>query len=277
MTHPAESIGKGDGSRHRRARMLRYGVWQARDFLFERALGLLAIGGVFGYLNASERMAALHRSIATLPPALIAKWGGLAAATVMMRRDFNERFLTDLVPILVYLGAVLAMSGIVSNDRTRGYYRFLFAKPLAPWRYYGQAFVVHTLVFVAVIALLGAVFGALLWPILSLQLLLVPTLLFIMYGGATFLFSAAARWDWLALAALTLVAKVAWTKYPDSTSIYAKLLYLLPPLHRTDEVYSALAKSAPLPWPLIEWFAAYGVVCFIAGLVVLRYRRLAIL
>ena len=105
MTHPAESIGKGDGSRHRRARMLRYGVWQARDFLFERALGLLAIGGVFGYLNASERMAALHRSIATLPPALIAKWGGLAAATVMMRRDFNERFLTDLVPILVYLGA----------------------------------------------------------------------------------------------------------------------------------------------------------------------------
>ena len=71
-------------------------------------------------------------------------------------------------------------------------------------------------------------------------------------------------------------AKFLWERYKDSTAALAKLVYLLPPVHRTDEVYTALAKSEPLPWPLIEWYAAYGVACFIAGLVVLHYRRLAI-
>ena len=64
--------------------------------------------------------------------------------------------------------------------------------------------------------------------------------------------------------------------WPASQAALAKLVYLLPPVHRTSEVYNALAKAEPLPWPLIEWYAAYGVACFIAGLVVLRYRRLAI-
>ena len=79
-----------------------------------------------------------------------------------------------------------------------------------------------------------------------------------------------------ALVAGTLAANFFWTLYQDSTAVFAKLLYLLPPMHRTDEVYAALAKGEPLPWPLIEWFAGYGVVCFVVGLVVLRYRRLAI-
>ena len=57
-----------------------------------------------------------------------------------------------------------------------------------------------------------------------------------------------------------------------------------PPLHRADEVYAAVsgtpeisAAQAPVvPWTLVLWFATYGILCYIAGLVVLRFRRLAI-
>ena len=51
-----------------------------------------------------------------------------------------------------------------------------------------------------------------------------------------------------------------------------------------DEVYVAVsgtpvisAAGAPaVPWPLVGWFGGYGILCYIAGLIVLRFRRLAI-
>jgi hypothetical protein len=55
------------------------------------------------------------------------------------------------------------------------------------------------------------------------------------------------------------------------------LLYLLPPLNRTAEVYTAVAKGDALPWHLLQWFGGYGAACFLIGLIVLRYRRLAII
>ena len=242
----------------------------------ERGAGLLVIGLVLGYLTVAPMLPSLHHNVAMLPPRLIQKWGGTRGATAMLMKDFNELFLRSFLGGMVFVGAVLAMNGIVANDRKQGYYRFLFTKPLAPWMYYGQAFVINTLGFVVVLSLLGGLYGALVWPILSVRLLFVVTVMFAMYGGITFVLSAAARWDWLSLVTVTVAAKFLWERYKDSTAALAKLVYLLPPVHRTDEVYTALAKSEPLPWPLIEWYAAYGVACFIAGLVVLRYRRLAI-
>ena len=259
-----------------RARVVRYGVWQLRDFLVERGIPILIIGSLLGYLTAAPLLPSLHRNLATLPPRLIQKWGGMDGARAVLMHDFNEKFLISFLGAMVYVGALLAMNGIVANDRKQGYYRFLFTKPLAPWRYYGQAFLIHTVGFLAIMALLGAVYGALLWPVLSLRLLLVLGLMFLMYAGITFVLSAAARWDWLSLVAVTVAATFFWERYKDSPAVLAKLLYILPPVHRTGEVYSALAKTEALPWPLIEWYAGYGIACFVGGLIVLRYRRLAI-
>jgi hypothetical protein len=36
------------------------------------------------------------------------------------------------------------------------------------------------------------------------------------------------------------------------------------------------AELPGVPWPLVAWFTAYGIICYVAGLVVLRFRRLAI-
>ena len=277
MTHPAAVIERSASSAPpRRARVLRYGLWQMRDFVFDRGLSTLIIGLLLGYFTAAPLLQQTRVLLKTLPPPVVQKWGGMAGATARLMKDVNEKFLGSFLGAMVFIGVVFVMNGIVANDRKQGHYRFLFTKPLAPWRYYGQVFLINTIGFVGVLALLGAVYGVLVSPILSPRLLAVSTLMFLMYAGITFVLSAAARWDWLSLVTVTVAANFLWLRFADSSSVLAKLLYLLPPIHRTNEVYSALAKSEPLPWPLIEWFAAYGVLCFIAGLVVLRYRRLAI-
>jgi hypothetical protein len=90
----------------------------------------------------------------------------------------------------------------VANDRKQGFFRFLFAKPVTPSRYYGQAFVVHCVGFLLVMVLLALLYGVIVWPVLTLQFMLVVGLMFVAYAGVAFLLSAAARWDWLSLVAV---------------------------------------------------------------------------
>ena len=122
------------------------------------------------------------------------------------------------------------------------------------------------------------------WPVLSRPLLLVIALMFVAYSGIAFLLSAAARWDWMSLVAVTVGATFLWARFGESTHPLSRLLYLLPPLHLVDEVYASVsgvpmyASGAPtvIPWSILAWLVGYGAACFAAGLVVLRYRRLAI-
>jgi hypothetical protein len=100
---------------------------------------------------------------------------------------------------------------------------------------------------------------------------------FLCYAGTGFLLSAAARWDWLSLVFVTVATSVLRDRFGSSSSAFARLLYLLPPLHRADAVYAAIAEGVALPWHSAAWLAGYGAACFVAGLVVLRYRRLAII
>ena len=253
-----------------------YGLWQLRDFFVERGLPTFIISGLLGYLTAAPMLPALHRNIASLPPRLVAKWGGADAATAVLMQDFNTLFLRNFLGAVVFLGALLAMNGIVANDRKQGHYRFLFTKPVAPWFYYGQAFLIHWVGYLCIMTLLALLYGLLIWPVLSIPLVVVLALMFLVYAGIMFVLSAAARWDWLSLVTVAVAATFFWGRYRDSTSAAAVLLYLLPPLDRTAEVYLALAKGDPVPWPLVEWFAGYGVACYLLGLIVLRYRRLAI-
>lgn len=260
----------------RRGRVGRYGLWQLRDYAADRGGPTLIISVLLGYITASPMKSTFDRNVASLPPKLIAKWGGADAARAVMEREFNEMFLRNILGSLVFLGALLAMNGIVANDRKLGFYRFFFAKPVHPSHYYGQAFVVHTLGFVVVVTLLFLLYGALLWPVLSAPLIQAVTVMFVMYAGITFMLSAAARWDWLSLVTFTVTGSFLWDRFGASSAPLARLIYLFPPLSRTGEVYAAVSRAETLPWPLLGWYGGYGLLCFVIGLVVLRYRRLAI-
>jgi hypothetical protein len=259
------------------ARMPAYAPWQARDYLMDRGTPTALIGLLFGYMVAGPMLASLTFSLEHMSASAVARAGGAAAARAASVAELTATVLGVLLGNLVFLGALFAMNGIVANDRKQGFYRFLFSKPLSPDRYYGQAFVVHWAGFLLVVTVLGLIYQALIGPVLTVPLYVAVALMYLCYAGIAFALSAAARWDWLSLVAVTVAANYLWLRYGASTGVAAGLLYLFPPIHRTSAVYEAVARGTPLPWDLLAWFAGYGVVCFVIGLVVLRHRRLAII
>jgi hypothetical protein len=259
------------------ARLGGYALWQVRDYFTDRGAPTALVGTLFGYMVAGPMIATVNMQLERMSPSSLAGRGGMEAARATMLSGFTATFLTLLLGNFVFLGALFAMNGIVANDRKQGFYRFLFSKPLAPAHYYGQAFVLHWAGFLVVTAVLGVLYQALVAPVLSVALLIAVALMYLCYAGIAFALSAAARWDWLSLVAVTVAANYLWVRYGESSSALTSLLYLLPPIHRTSEVYSAVAKGMALPWHLLGWFAGYGAVSFVIGLVVLRYRRLAII
>lgn len=259
-----------------RARLGAYARWQVRDYLMDRGAPTALVGLLFGYMVGGPMVGSMNMSLVRMSPAAIARAGGLDAARASMVTELTSSFLTVALGNLVFLGALFAMNGIVANDRKLGYYRFLFSKPISPARYYGQAFVLHWAGFLFVTSILGLLYQALVGPVLGAPLYAAVALLYLCYAGIAFALSAAARWDWLSLVAVTVAANYLWLRYGNAHGPLSALLYLLPPLHRTSEVYSAVAGGHALPWPLLGWFAGYGAVSFAIGLVVLRFRRMAI-
>jgi hypothetical protein len=261
----------------RRAQMLRYGLWQMRDYAMERGLPTMIIALLVGWLVAMPVRVAIRESAVRITPRLIAQYGSAAAARHALADQASRAMLGQFVGAIVFLGALLAMSGLVSNDRKNGFYKLLFAKPVAPERYYGQAFLVHGLGFLVALLLLGLAWSAYVAPVTSGSLLLVMMLMYVCYAGVAFLLSAASRWDWLSLVVVALVSTELWQRFGDSTSPLAKLLYLLPPLTKVSAVYAAATSTQPvaMPWGTVAWLAGYGAVCYLAGLIVLHHRRLA--
>lgn len=260
----------------RGARLAAYAPWQARDYLTTRGVPTLLVGLLFGYMVTAPLVMSMNRDLSRMSPRDVAQAGGAAAARAAAVADVTSLLVVMGLGNIVFLGALFAMNGIVANDRKLGFYRFLFSKPLSPDRYYGQAFVVHWAGFLAMFTLLGLVYHALVGPVLTAPIYAAVALAYLCYAGIAFALSAAARWDWLSLVAVTVLSNYLWLRYGESASPAARLLYLFPPIHRMSAVYEAVAKGAALPWGLLTWLGAYGAVCFVIGLIVLRRRRLAI-
>jgi ABC-type transport system involved in multi-copper enzyme maturation permease subunit len=277
MSTVVEPVAASPASPSRGARLAAYAPWQARDYLMDRGAPTVLIGVLFGYMVAGPMVASMNFSLAQMSTNAVARAGGAAAAHAASVAELTATLLGVLLGNLVFLGALFAMNGIVANDRKQGFYRFLFSKPLSPDRYYGQAFVLHWVGFLLVVTLLGLLYQGLVGPVLTVPLYVAVALMYLCYAGIAFALSAAARWDWLSLVAVTVASNYLWLRYGGSTSVAAHLLYLFPPIHRTSAVYEAVARGTPLPWELLAWFAGYGAVCFAIGLVVLRHRRLAII
>lgn len=259
----------------RRPRMLRYALWQCRDYVVERGLPTIIVGALFGFLGAMPIRELIKAGPVNVPTSMIARYGSIDAAQRAMIENTSMIFLRQFVGSIVFLGALFAMNGLVSNDRKNGFYRFLFAKPVSPERYYGQAFLLHAAGFVLAMVLLMLLWGAFIVPVLGVDLLLAMLVVYLCYAGIAFLLTAAAKWDWLSLVAVALVSTLLWSKFGESTNPLARLLYLLPPLTRVDAVYAAATQHLPLPWHTLAWLGGYGAACYAAGLFVLHTRRLA--
>lgn len=274
MTAPDATVVAPPLAPRRAARLGSYTLWQVRDYALHRGAPTLIVALLFGYLAVTSMYMTLdaRRGAASYQ---VRQYGSVEAAQQAMLHDASMGLVAGFIGIYAFLGALIGVNGIVSNDRKFGFYRFLFAKPVAPSALYGTEFAVNGLGFLVLTVALALLYGTIVEPILSAPLLIVIMAAYLCYAGLGFALSAISRWDWLSLVAVAGAAEVLWKFYGDSTSPFAALLRLLPPLNRTADVYSAAAHGVALPWHSVFWLAGYGVVAFIAGLAILRHRRLA--
>lgn len=242
-----------------RARLARYAPWQARDFAVERGIPTLIVGALL-LLLAVESTGGAPRATP------LGGWG----------EDVARGALTGLLQAFAPTATLLAVNGIVSTDRTRQYFRLLFAKPVSVARYYAQAWLVSAVGLLACAALVLAAYAALVYPVWAPGALLFVALYFLLFGGIGLLLSAVTRYDWMALGLVWALAQLLRSLFPADESWYGRVLDVsLPPLHVLSAMGGALVRGEAVPPFSYVWVAAYGSAALLLGLIIVRRRPLA--
>jgi len=240
-----------------RARLGAYGLWQVRDFIFERAAAILIVGLllVFGTYEAIGPAARTYIA------------GGGRNALF-----FGARGVAEHLGLTWFIAALIAVHGISSNDRTTGRFRLIFAKPVRVLPYYGQAFLLHGILFMLCSLVSLATLSRVL-PVGGRTVsgaIAILACSYVLVGGVCFLMSAITRFDWVATGAVFALVLYLASKFRD-----AWWLAPLPPFWRIPEQLDLLKTLDPLETKPLLWAVAYGVACFLLGLIILKRRPLA--
>jgi hypothetical protein len=240
-----------------RGRLAKYSLWQFRDFVFDRGIAIVIIGFLWGYVMFEP----LRRAMGP-------QWTGDQTSPAWgLALQFSSA--------IVSLSVLIAMNGIVSNDRKNGYYRFLFAKPVNPVVYYAQLFVVYLIGVIITMLILSSLLHTILPAFSILNFLLYTALIYVAMGGIGFFLSVATRYDWATLAAVWLGARVLRAVYGPKNDWRSKAVEVLPPVHRLDDVANSLIATGAAHTSDVIWLLGYGLLFFVLGLVILRWGSLA--
>lgn len=248
----------------RRARLGRYALWQAADFAVNVAIAealIFVLLGVSFLMNLNTQEEYLATRGMTMP----------------LGQKLNV--FKELFTMFSSVAPMIAVSGIVSTDRTSGFTRFLFAKPLSPVRYYAQAFVVRwvgVLVVLHLLMLWWSVYAPI--PAFSWKSVAALSCLFAAVGGVLFLLSVISRFDGLLGIVFLLVSAIVWDQWETARGFKHALTYLFPPISKLGEIHAwfigvndTLAiVDMPFPAKWFLWLSGYGLACLALGLVMLR-------
>ncbi|MBA2706432.1 MAG: hypothetical protein H0U59_01325 [Gemmatimonadaceae bacterium] len=233
-----------------RENLVRYLVWQMRDFARERAVALLLIGLAIGFT--------------TIAP--------FKAMQVSFDDVAARRVLLISLPQVAFIAAFVAFNGMISSDRKMGYYRFLFSKPVSIPVFYAQRFVVYMVGFLAVFALLLAVFGLVVKPVAPLGALAYCALVYLSLGGIAFFISSLFRHDWPILAAVFLGSSILHSIWDTREGWRRMVISVLPPLHKLNAALGDIVSRGTVDTTAVMWLLGYSAFFFAAGLMVLRRR-----
>jgi hypothetical protein len=239
-----------------RARLGRYSLWQFRDFWFERGIAILIIGFLWGYVLVAPMRGAMGTQLDTPNSPLIGVILQVASA-------------------IVSLSVLIAVNGIVSTDRKQGYYRFLFAKPVSAVAFYAQVFFVYMAGTLIAMLILASLLHTVLPTFSIVNYLLYAALIYVAMGGIGFFLSIATRFDWVTLAGVWLGARVLRGIYGPRNDWRSKIIEVLPPVHKLDDMATSLiAHRTAEAWDVV-WLVGYGAAFFVLGLVMLWRGALA--
>ena len=240
----------------KRSQVIAYLPWQLWDFAVDRGIAVLFTGALMGvsivwpgYMVLTEHQ--------PMPP---------EALTL----ELFKAVVAQTISILV----VIAASGIIANDRVGGFYRFLFSKPVRQPVYYGlQFFVTLAGVLVVGLILLSAFWVLVGWASPAIPLIML-TVSYLALGGTIFFFSTLTRFDWALLVVLWGASALARMGFSE-TAWFQVAQWILPPVHHMDKLRSALFAGDPVDVGGVVWLVGYGMLFFVAGLIVLDRKAIA--
>src|SRR5262249_29867254 len=161
-----------------------------------------------------------------------------------------------------------------SEDRARGYYRFFFAKPLDPVRFYAQAFVLRGLVLVAVAAIIASLGAVIAHPVPLVGAMTYMAVMYLLAGGVTVCQSTVWRFAWVGSLGLSLASlPVAQLAAPDAPVgpvwhvLWRVLHVALPPFAQQTFLEKVLTAS-PVWGDIagsIAWCVGYGLLALVAA------------
>ncbi len=238
-----------------------YARFQARDAL----LKALTPVGLFLVLGG-------------LPLYTLARRSTLAAMREPgMLQDGAIRIYGEVMTLAMTLGAIVLMSGLASLDRERGHFRFLFSRPVAPWRFYLQHFLIATVLFVACFALLPVGFGAVIAAVPVLPAVQSAALYALMYGSLAFLCSALLNRDGLVFILVMIVSRVLQQldRAEQLSGFLSGLANALPPLQALDGIRASWLADRALTGNDLVLVIGYSLGMLVAALVLIRQKSLA--
>jgi hypothetical protein len=239
------------------ARLLKYALWQFRDFVMDRGIAILIIGMLLGYVLIAPLRSAMGSTLGmgTSSPA----WP----------------LLVTVSSSIVSLSVLIALNGLVSTDRKMGYYRFLFSKPVSRVAYYGQLYFVYMIGVMSAMLVLALALRAVAPSFSVVNFILYSAIIYIAMGGIGFFVSVASRYDWLTLAAVWLGSRVLRDVYGARPGFASKLVQLLPPVHKLNDVAQSMIASGSADKSDVLWLLGYGAAFFVLGLLLLQRGSLA--
>lgn len=182
-----------------------------------------------------------------------------------MGEERARRMASSLVTNLDWLVITLAVAGIVATDRTQGYQRLYFARPVRPAAFYLLKWLIAGAgVLLLPLIVTGAVYAR--TGVLALDAGVVAelALMYLMLGGLVFLLSTITRLDAIvAVAVLVTQVSLAEAMKRDAVTnpIIRAVAHALPP-------FSALTPAGlPLAGPLLH-VVVYGVALVAGALAV---------
>lgn len=226
---------------------------------------------------------------APLPVVMTMLLGWMVIKTDGSRLDWSTaggarlagEFVRTFGTVFIDLAAFLGISRLVTDDRSNGYYRFLFSKPVSIERFYVQQWMLHGALLVGIAAALAAWFQAIVAPAsVPVQGVAVAmALTWVLVGGVGFALTTATSYD-----ALLLVLGFAGSeilhavKDAHGTPMWPwlqELTRLTMPVQKLSHLRDGLYAGAGLSWPHAAHVLAYGATGFLAGLIVLRRSSFA--
>lgn len=181
--------------------------------------------------------------------------------------------------MFINVAVFLGIARLVSDDRSNGYFRFLFSKPVSLERFYVQQWLAHGASLVIITGLLGWWLQANTTTIPIRETMIVMALAWMLIGGVGFALTAATNYDSLLLLIAWIGSKIAHTikDTPESPMWpwLREVTRFTLPTQKLEYVATQLYAGDPLPVAHAAHVAAYGAIGFIVAIILLRRTSFA--